>query len=119
MPSQESFNRTIITVHLIRYRLTYPQMSLKKPTSATANPEAQFLPSFMKQTPHLACLLITFLLLTDVKSQSSKVSVEFNTNISTYSIVEHIVARHTGWLFYIDGKANVEYLPMADVHKPK
>ena len=68
----------------------------------------------MKRTTNLICIFLTFLFITHVKSQSNKLSVEFNTNISTYSIVEHIVAKHIGWLFYIDGKANIEYLPMAD-----
>ena len=34
-----------------------------------------------------------------------KLSVEFNENIATYSIVERLVADKEGKLFYIDGKA--------------
>lgn len=47
------------------------------------------------------------------QKQSGKLQIEFNTNVATYSIVEHVVAKHRGRLFYIDGQANLEYLPMA------
>lgn len=62
----------------------------------------------------LICLLLSCMFFSKVKSQPNKLSVEFNTNISTYSIVEELVAKHIGWLFYIDGKASIEYLPIAD-----
>jgi len=54
--------------------------------------------------------LMMFLLAANLKSQS-KVEVEFNPNIATYSIVEYLVAKHQGRLFYIDGKrTSVTYL---------
>src|SRR4030095_4975336 len=43
-----------------------------------------------------------------------KLSVEFNENIATYSIVERLVAAKEEKLFYIDGKADDDYLPMVD-----
>jgi hypothetical protein len=36
---------------------------------------------FMKRTTNLICIFLTFLFITHVKSQSIKLSVEFNTNI--------------------------------------
>ncbi|AZI56354.1 DUF4932 domain-containing protein [Epilithonimonas vandammei] len=58
--------------------------------------------------------LIMVLLTVNLKSQS-KVDVEFNPNIATYSIVEYLVAKHQGRLFYIDGKTDIGYLPLADL----
>jgi len=46
---------------------------------------------------------------------NNKLSVEFNKNIATYSIVEKLVAYKEGRLFYIDGKADDDYLPMVDL----
>ena len=54
-----------------------------------------------------------FLCAVNLKSQS-KIEVEFNPNIATYSIVEYLVAKHQGRLFYIDGKTDIGYLPLAD-----
>ncbi|WP_326983301.1 DUF4932 domain-containing protein [Chryseobacterium sp. MYb264] len=59
-------------------------------------------------------ILILFLMAADMKSQSARVDVEFSPNIATYSIVEYLVARHQGKLFYIDGKTDIGYLPLAD-----
>lgn len=50
----------------------------------------------------------------NIKSQS-KLDVEFNPNIATYSIVEYLVAKEQGKLFYIDGKTEINYLPLADL----
>lgn len=58
--------------------------------------------------------LMMFLLAANLKSQS-KVDVEFNPNIATYSIVEYLVAKHQGRLFYFDGKADIGHLPLADL----
>lgn len=58
--------------------------------------------------------LMMFLFAANLKSQS-KVDVEFNPNIATYSIVEYLVAKHQGRLFYIDGKTDISYLPLADL----
>jgi len=58
--------------------------------------------------------LMMFLLAANLKSQS-KVDVEFSPNIATYSIVEYLVAKHQGRLFYIDGKTDISYLPLADL----
>ncbi|MCJ8155033.1 DUF4932 domain-containing protein [Chryseobacterium sp. SSA4.19] len=58
--------------------------------------------------------LMMFLLAVNLKSQS-KVDVEFNPNIATYSIAEYLVAKHQGRLFYIDGKTDISYLPLADL----
>ncbi|OJX32279.1 MAG: hypothetical protein BGO86_08945 [Chryseobacterium sp. 36-9] len=58
--------------------------------------------------------LMMFLLAVNLKSQS-KVEVEFNPNIATYSIVEYLVAKHQGRLFYIDGRADIGHLPLADL----
>lgn len=58
--------------------------------------------------------LVMILLVVNLKSQS-KVDVEFSPNIATYSIVEYLVAKHQGRLFYIDGKSNISYLPLADL----
>lgn len=44
--------------------------------------------------------------------QKSKLTVEFNPNIATYSIVERLMAAKDGRFFYIDGKADDSYLPM-------
>ena len=50
------------------------------------------------------------------KNQEIKqLSVEFNENIATYSIVEKLVANKEGRLFYIDGKADDDHLPMVDL----
>ncbi|WP_188616765.1 DUF4932 domain-containing protein [Cloacibacterium rupense] len=58
--------------------------------------------------------LMMILLTVNLKSQS-KVDVEFNPNIATYSIVEFLVAKEQGRLFYIDGKSDISYLPLADL----
>ena len=58
--------------------------------------------------------LTMFLFAVNLKSQS-KVDVEFNPNIATYSIVEYLVAKDQGRLFYIDGKSDISYLPLADL----
>ncbi len=58
--------------------------------------------------------LLMFLFTVNLKSQS-KVDVEFNPNIATYSIVEYLVAKEQGRLFYIDGKADISHLPLADL----
>ncbi len=58
--------------------------------------------------------LMMFLWAVNLKSQS-KVDVEFNPNIATYSIVEYLVAKHQGRLFYIDGTTDISYLPLADL----
>jgi len=44
--------------------------------------------------------------------KNKKLSIEFNRNIATYSIVEKLVANKEGRLFYIDGKSDDDYLPM-------
>ena len=49
-----------------------------------------------------------------VTAGKDKLSVEFNENIATYSIVERLVADKQERLFYIDGKADDDYLPMVD-----
>lgn len=58
--------------------------------------------------------LMMFLFTVNLKSQS-KVDVEFSPNIATYSIVEYLVAKHQGRLFYIDGTTDISYLPLADL----
>jgi len=58
--------------------------------------------------------VMIFLFAVNLKSQS-KVDVEFNPNIATYSIVEYLVAKEQGRLFYIDGKADISHLPLADL----
>ena len=58
--------------------------------------------------------VMMILLAVNLKSQS-KVDVEFNPNIATYSIVEYLVAKEQGRLFYIDGKTDISYLPLADL----
>jgi len=58
--------------------------------------------------------LMMFLFAVNLKSQS-KVDVEFNPNIATYSIVEYLVAKEQGRLFYIDGKTDISYLPLANL----
>lgn len=58
--------------------------------------------------------VMIFLFAVNLKSQS-KVDVEFNPNIATYSIVEYLVAKEQGRLFYIDGKADIGHLPLADL----
>jgi len=64
---------------------------------------------------HKSILTLVMVLLTvNLKSQS-KVDVEFNPNIATYSIVEYLVAKEQGRLFYIDGKADIGHLPLADL----
>ncbi|MEN4760853.1 DUF4932 domain-containing protein [Chryseobacterium sp. C39-AII1] len=60
-------------------------------------------------------ILILYLMAADLKSQSVKVDVEFSPNIATYSIVEYLVAKEQGRLFYIDGKTDISYLPLADL----
>lgn len=45
-------------------------------------------------------------------TKKGKLSIEFNPNIATYSIVERLVANHNGRLFYIDGKRDYDYIPM-------
>lgn len=57
---------------------------------------------------------VMFLFTVNFKSQS-KVDVEFNPNIATYSIVEYLVAKHQGRLFYVDGTTDISYLPLADL----
>jgi hypothetical protein len=69
----------------------------------------------MNRKVNLVLVVLSLLLSGQLKAQNSKLNVEFNPNIATYSIVEHLVAVQLGWLFYIDGKANIEYLPMADI----
>jgi len=64
---------------------------------------------------HKSILTLVMVLLTvNLKSQS-KVDVEFSPNIATYSIVEYLVAKEQGRLFYIDGKTDISYLPLADL----
>ncbi|MCD9855756.1 DUF4932 domain-containing protein [Epilithonimonas sp. JDS] len=58
--------------------------------------------------------MMMLLLTMNLKSQS-KVDVEFNPNIATYSIVEYLVAKEQGRLFYIDGRTDISYLPLADL----
>lgn len=58
--------------------------------------------------------LLFMLFLFHGKAQSSKVNVEFNPNIGTYSIIEYLVAKQQGRLFYIDGKSDISYLPMVE-----
>ena len=58
--------------------------------------------------------LLMFLFFVNLQSQS-KVDVEFSPNIATYSIVEYLVAKKQGRLFYIDGKTDISYLPLADL----
>ncbi len=58
--------------------------------------------------------LMMFLFAVNLKSQS-KVDVEFSPNIATHSIVEYLVAKEQGKLFYIDGKTDISYLPLADL----
>ena len=62
--------------------------------------------------------VMMILLAVNLKSQS-KVDVEFNPNIATYSIVEYLVAKEQGRLFYIDGKTDISYLPLADLANKK
>ena len=59
-------------------------------------------------------ILLMLLFAVNLKSQS-KVDMEFSPNISTYSIVEYLVAKEQGRLFYIDGKTDISYLPLADL----
>ncbi|WP_294246603.1 DUF4932 domain-containing protein [uncultured Chryseobacterium sp.] len=60
------------------------------------------------------CLSLSLLTsATCAKARSGSVEVIFNPNIATYSIVEYLVARKQGQLFYIDGKRDISYLPMA------
>ncbi len=58
--------------------------------------------------------VMMILLAVNLKSQS-KVDVEFNPNIATYSIVEYLVAKEQGRLFYIDGKTDISHLPLANL----
>ncbi len=61
-------------------------------------------------------LLLSFFLFSISSGQKqqtvNKLSVELNENIATYSIVERLLADKQGQLFYIDGKADDQYLPM-------
>ncbi|MEO6547117.1 MAG: DUF4932 domain-containing protein [Ferruginibacter sp.] len=67
----------------------------------------------MKQRTLLISIFLSLVFTIQLKAQTNKINVEFNANLATYSIVEHLVAEHLGWLFYIDGKADIAYLPMA------
>ena len=62
--------------------------------------------------------VMMILLAVNLKSQS-KVDVELNPNIATYSIVEYLVAKEQGRLFYIDGKTDISHLPLADLANKK
>ncbi|MDX1828635.1 MAG: DUF4932 domain-containing protein [Lutibacter sp.] len=63
----------------------------------------------MKRLIYILLVSLTFSCTT---KKSQKLSIKFNPNISTYSIVERLVANNQGRLFYIDGKANYNYIPM-------
>lgn len=60
-------------------------------------------------------ILLMLLFAAQTKAQSSKVNIEFNPNIGTYSIIEYLVAKQQGRLFYIDGTTDISYLPMVEI----
>jgi hypothetical protein len=68
----------------------------------------------MKHVSSLVFAAFCFIYCVGQNPSRDKLAVEFNENIATYSIVERMVADKEGRLFYIDGKADDDYLPMVD-----